>query len=506
MRCATTRRIVRLPQPAGPDSSSDGVGVPGASAGRPCPSFATGRAIRPFFSHVAGLALAFAATVQAANPAAAIDVAGDASVRAGCMRDCSGYLRDNVRARPLTEARIEHEAGARRDAWRAYLAASVRARDTDRAALRMERGGLQAIPPPRSPDANGLDRLPLDRPPSAYADDASLAIARAILSYQIPSGGWGKNMPRDAVPRRRGESWLSDALDPESPRDADWHFVGTLDNGASTTELRFLAKVQRVQSRDRAALRSGLVRGIDWLLAAQFPDGGWPQVYPLAGGYADAVTLNDDAMLSAVRLLHEIGRDQDGDFAFVDAPRRARAAEAARRGIAWWVAHQVVIDGRRTLWAQQHDALTGAPAPARAFEMPALATHESAGVLRFLMALPDPGDDVRAAIRGGVDFLRATRIAGWRWRDDRLVADPAAAVWARFYAPDRFVPEAPTPAQRAQALFGDRPEPHGSAAYGLVFDRVESVSEERRRGYRQYDARAEDVLAAWPRWAARHPR
>lgn len=424
----------------------------------------------------------------------------------GCVRDCAGYLRENVPAEPLTEARIARESAPRREAYRAYLETSMRAREADRAALRAERAGLATIPSSREPDSRGLDTLRLDRPSSSYADDASLATARVVLSYQIPSGGWGKDMRRDGVVRQRGESWLADAIDPDSPRDADWHFVGTVDNGASTAELRFLAKVQRVQPRDRVKVRAGIVRGIDWLLSAQYPDGGWPQVYPLAGGYADAVTLNDDAMLSAVRLLHDIGRDHDGDFAFVDVARRGRAAAAARRGIAWWLAHQVVIDGRRTLWAQQHDALTGAPTPARAFEMPALATQESAGVLRFLMTLPDPDDDVRAAIRGGVDFLRATRITGWRWTDGRLVADPDGELWARFYAPDHFEPDAATVEARAQALFGDRPAPHDSRSYGLVFDRVTSVSEERRRGYRQYDARGEDVLATWPQWDARHRR
>lgn len=442
--------------------------------------------------------LAFASVTQAAAPI-------PAEAR-GCVRDCAGYLRENVPAEPLTEARIAREAAPKREAYRAYIEASMRASAADRAALRAERAGLVAIPHPRAEDAHGVDTMPLDRAPSAYADAGSLAIARVILSYQIPSGGWGKNMCRDGPARRRGESWVPDEVDPDGERGADWHFVGTLDNGASTTELRFLAKVQRVQPRDRARLRAGIVRGIDWLLASQYPDGGWPQVYPLAGGYADAVTLNDDAMLAAVRLLHDIGRDHDGDFAFVDTPRRARAAAAAERGIAWWVDHQVVIDGRRTLWAQQHDALTGRPASARAFEMPALATHESAGVLRFLMALPDPDDGVRAAIRGGVDFLRATRIAGWRWREGRLVADPDGALWARFYAPDRFAPDAATVQARAQALFGDRPGPHDSTAYGLVFDRVDAVSEERRLGYRQYDARGEDVLAAWPYWEAQHPR
>jgi len=263
--------------------------------------------------------------------------------------------------------------------------------------------------------------------------------------------------------------------------------------------------VQRAQTGDRALLRASLRRGIDYLLAAQYPDGGWPQVYPLAGGYADAVTLNDDAMLEAVRLLHDIGRDHDGDFAFVDGARRRRAAEAAQRGIAWLLAHQVVVDGRRTLWAQQYDPLTGAPTAARAFEMPALASSESVRILEFLMQLPDPDAATRNAIRDGMAFLRATRIDGRRWTQGRLESRPDGAVWARFYAFDRYAPDAADVHARAQALFGDRPSPHDSAAYGLVFDTVTSVSEERRRGYAQYNDLGTAALARFAHWQRRFP-
>jgi PelA/Pel-15E family pectate lyase len=38
---------------------------------------------------------------------------------------------------------------------------------------------------------------------------------------------------------------------------------------------------------------------VRYLLAAQFPNGGWPQVWPLEGGYHDAVTFNDNAVSEA---------------------------------------------------------------------------------------------------------------------------------------------------------------------------------------------------------------
>ena len=416
-----------------------------------------------------------------------------------CEIACDGLIGENAPARPLTEARIAAEPIRRREAYRRYLAASRSAALSDREALRSERRGLASIPAHRSPDAHGLDAL--DRANSAFSDRRSLEIARSVVSYQIPSGGWGKNARYTARQRLPGESWISDDIDPDAPDGRGWHFVGTLDNGASVSEIRFLANVQRAQTTDRALFRDSALRGIRWLLDAQYPDGGWPQIHPLAGGYADAITLNDDAMLGALTLLDAVASGgQDGEFGFVDASLRARCAAAAARGIEWLLDHQLTIDGRRTLWAQQYDPIDGAPTAARAFEMPAIASAESMRLLLFLMRRSDPSPRMRAAIRDGVAFVQATRMPGWRWEAGRLVPASDGALWARFYALDRYAPGAAELDARATALFGDRPEPHRSAAYGLVFATVASVSEERRRGYAQYNRMGDDVIEAWRAW------
>jgi len=50
-----------------------------------------------------------------------------------------------------------------------------------------------------------------------------------------------------------------------------------------------------------------------YLLAAQFPNGGWPQVWPLEGGYHDAITYNDNAVIESPETLTAIsGADHPG--------------------------------------------------------------------------------------------------------------------------------------------------------------------------------------------------
>jgi hypothetical protein len=95
------------------------------------------------------------------------------------------------------------------------------------------------------------------------------------------------------------------------PGDDDWAYVGTIDNDATISELRFLARVQQaVAGADGDPYRAAAVKGLRYLLEAQYPNGGWPQVYPLAGGYHDAVTFNDDALANVAELLSAAARDR----------------------------------------------------------------------------------------------------------------------------------------------------------------------------------------------------
>ena len=90
--------------------------------------------------------------------------------------------------------------------------------------------------------------MPLDKPAAWYAGDEALIVARNILSFQTPAGGWGKNQPRNVAPRQPGQHWVADG-NPKAPTPADfdkpdaWSYVGTIDNDATTTEIRFLARM-----------------------------------------------------------------------------------------------------------------------------------------------------------------------------------------------------------------------------------------------------------------------
>jgi PelA/Pel-15E family pectate lyase len=280
-------------------------------------------------------------------------------------------------------------------------------------------------------DLSGLrwsDRL-LRAEAAWYASDEARAAAEQVIRYQLPSGGWPKNTDLLAP--------LTEELRARIERG---RVRATIDNGATTLPIRFLARV--AEATDAVPLREAVARGVDYLLASQYPNGGFPQYYPLRKGYYSHITYNDGAMIQALELLRDVAGGR-APFGMLDGARRVRAADAVSRGIACILATQVKKDGRPTVWCAQHDEHTLEPAWARAYEPPSLSGAESVGIVRFLMSIDDPSPAVVEAVEGAVAWFREVALEGYRvesvevpgGRNDRvLVPDPdAPPLWARFY-------------------------------------------------------------------------
>ena len=319
--------------------------------------------------------------------------------------------------------------------------------------------------------------------PEWYASAEARAMADAVIQYQSPHGGWPKNTDLGEPPAsaealaRLNKSGVAD----------------TIDNGATILPMRFLARVAAGSGDERC--RAAVVRGVDYLLASQYPNGGFPQFYPLRDhGYYSHITYNDGAMINALDVLRDVAEGEQ-PFAFIDANRRARAADAVRRGIDCILKTQIRQNGKLTAWCAQHDEKTLEPTWARTYEPPSLSGAESVGVVRFLMEIEKPGPEVVAAIEGAVAWFRAVAIPGVRLedftaadgkKDRRLVADPAAEpLWARFYE-----------------LGTNRPVFLGRDS--VVHYAIAEIEPERRNGYSYYGSSPAPLLARdYPRWRAK---
>lgn len=401
----------------------------------------------------------------------------------------AAVLGTNSAAIPLSATRV---AGL--PEWKAYLERSERLRDEDRRAFRreLERAGLNAPTfPGHGRNAGTID---LKKPRQWYGGPEARRIAGIIVSYQTPAGGWCKNTDFTLEPRRPGEFYgARDSKDPAKPSrapsaDPGWAYVGTFDNDATTTQLRFLALVLNASPQRDRAVEESFLKGVGYVLAAQYPNGGWPQVWPLQGGYHDAVTFNDGAMQHLVEFVREVA---EGNAAFVPGDLRDKAAASWKRGLDCILKCQVRSGGVPTVWCQQYDPLTLSPCPARRFEMTALSSAESASLVLFLMSLPDPDPGVVRAVGDAVRWFRATAITGKEFQSGpggRVLRDVPGAppLWARFYS-----------LETGRPVFGDRDR--------SIHDDVSEISPERRNGYAWFVTKPRKVLEQYPLWAAVHP-
>jgi len=370
----------------------------------------------------------------------------------------------SVVAEPVTVQRIHELAPDLQAEWQSYLDRSKAAMKADHAALQAEliAGGMtEAL---RAP-SGGDFKLPAEPGDAWYGSEEAGLLADVIVSYQSPSGGWSKHTGYSKGPRQRGMQFTSQSEPGQRP-----HYLATFDNRATTEEMTFLAAVW--QATQREDCRLAFVKGLDFIVAAQFPNGGWPQVYPLEGKYHDDITFNDDAMTRILELLQDI---ENGEpcYAFLSDSQRKQAAGALGAGLVCVLQTQIVLAGTRTGWSAQHDALTLQPTPARAMEPATLSGLESARLLKYLMTIPNPSPELVASIEAGLDWLERVKITGLSKSsvngETAYVAESGSTetYWARFYS-----------------LTSGRPVFPGRD--GVIYDTFEAMAANNRLGYDFY--------------------
>jgi len=430
-----------------------------------------------------------------------------------CTTAAATVVGTNVIAQPVTPERISALPSGQRKAWRKYLAQSEKQKQIDKATLQTEMKAAnvtESKPAPEGRNASGL-YLASDRAADWYTSADAVRIATNVVSFQIADGGWSKNIDMTSNPRQPGNRYDTDNLnrypDPtdfDKPVDDNWHYLATLDNDSTTTQIIFLAHVTAAllaahREADAAPFQAAVERGVEYLLASQYPNGGWPQVWPLEGGYHDAITINDDAMLHAIEVLSAAAAPT-GDYRYLPPTVRRRAAAAAARGMNCLLKLQIEENGARTVWAQQYDALTLAPTSARNYEMASLASGESVTIVEYLMSLPQPTPAEVAGAHAAAAWFTKTEIFGFRYgsgdfRGDRTNPDGrrlvavagAGPIWSRYYQIGTDKP-----------IFGDR--------YKTIHDDVNEISRERRNGYSWYNAAGVALLGDYKTWARSHPK
>jgi len=306
--------------------------------------------------------------------------------------------------------------------------------------------------------------------------------ATNLLLYQRDSGGWQKKIEMASVLSEQDKAKLRKARNKND---------STLDNSATRRQMRYLAMVYQATGIER--FKDAFLKGLDYVLDAQYDNGGWPQRFPKPTGYSKHITFNDGTMIGVLDLLGDVAGKKP-PYTFVDENRRRRAETAVPKGIECILKCQIVVKGRKTAWCAQHDEKTFVPRKARSYELASISGAESVGIVRFLMGIDRPGPEIIEAVQAAVAWFDQARLEGIRLirkqdpskpggRDTVVVEDASAPpIWARFYDIETNKP-----------IFCSRD--------GIPKSTLAEISHERRNGYSWLGDYATDLLANdYPAW------
>lgn len=224
----------------------------------------------------------------------------------------------------------------------------------------------------------------------SYLLDAARQAATALVRGQLVSGGWDYRLEFNPQRRSRYAYRLDQA-------ESSGRNTTTLDDDNTQSALRFLMQMDRELSFQDRELHACVEYALDHLLAAQYPNGAWPQrftnapdaaefpvlpaAYPESWSrtftkprYNSYYTFNDNTIADMIRTMLLAAR-------VYDEPRYQAAAEKAGGFIIL-----AQMPDPQPAWAQQYNQQM-CPAWARKFEPPAVTGGESQGVMRVLMTL-----------------------------------------------------------------------------------------------------------------------
>ena len=274
--------------------------------------------------------------------------------------------------------------------------------------------------------------LPTQEPDEYYTTEEARRIGDQVLLYQRVTGGWPKNIN---MSRPLTDTDRAQVLKDKGRRDDS-----TTDNGATSMQMRYLARLWQATKTTR--YKEGFIKAVEYLLSGQYDNGGWPQFWPEMHGYQRHITYNDNAMVNTMTLLRDVAQQQAPYQGMADKRLRRRCMEAFDKGVECMLATQMRNkEGQLTVWCQQHDRETLAPAKARAYELPSYCSMESAAIVKLFMALPHPDNRIKQAVHAAMAWFDRYKLTGLRivrhgpWAspdgDTRLIADPQAGpLWA----------------------------------------------------------------------------
>jgi PelA/Pel-15E family pectate lyase len=328
--------------------------------------------------------------------------------------------------------------------------------------------------------------------------------AENMLLWQRNNGGWPKdtypvfiddarraNNPEPPVPTKKVIDYAAQTEEQKKLALATKHFEdATIDNNHTVKEIKYLLKA--FKDTGNQAYLDAADKGVRYLLEAQYENGGWPQFYPDKRLYKHQITFNDNAMANVLDLMLDITEGIHYTKA-LDKQWIDKSDIAFKKGIEIILKTQIVSHGKKTVWCAQYDEVTLVPAKARNYELPSFSGLESVGIVKVLMRIKNPSNEIIESINSAIAWLDEARIDGIKTQVVRDASQPSgkdvvvvqaanSVMWARFYD-----------LETGRPFFCDRD--------GIKKNTLAEIGNERRTGYAWYGDWPRELLEKdYPAW------
>lgn len=228
-----------------------------------------------------------------------------------------------------------------------------------------------------------------------YYYQAAVKAANALIYGQHQAGGWHYII--DFAGDHSLRNWHATIGKNAWGFEEHYHYYGnaTFDDLTTARAAKFLLRIYRL--KHDAMFKPALDKAIAFVLASQYPQGGWPQRYPLMYNhpvgtnkdYTHYYTFNDDVIWGNIDFLiqcyEELGEQ--------------RLLEPIYRGMNFYLVSQQ--GNPQAGWAQQYD-MKLRPAPGRTYEPASISTLQTydhvllllqfyryTGAHKYLARIPD---------------------------------------------------------------------------------------------------------------------
>lgn len=228
--------------------------------------------------------------------------------------------------------------------------------------------------------------------------DVTTSVADLIVSLQNEDGGF-QVLP-DNYEMSQQETGLGSMKD-----------VSSIYNGATTAELKYLAKYITANKPEDSKYQETFVKGIKYLLTTQHDNGGWSMNPGNGSGFNANIEVGNKAMTEVLTLLSDIAILNNQDYVFArKAMNVDEIKSAVEKGNDFIVKSQISNNNKKSGWATQYDK-SGNVTMGHTYERESVSSYTTKDVIDYLMTIHNPSQDIKDAVESAYSWLKDVKIA-----------------------------------------------------------------------------------------------